>query len=57
MNEPALQTPAVSPVDDGRVFTISKPSPKIAMALARDSAAAAAQSKDRDSFAVTAFAN
>ncbi len=55
--EPALQTPAVSPVDDGRVFTISKPSPKIVMAPARDAAAAAAQSKDRNSFAVTAFAD
>jgi polyhydroxyalkanoate synthase subunit PhaC len=55
--EPALQTPAISPVDDGRVVTISKPSPRIVMAPARDAAAAAPQSKDRDSFAVTAFAD
>ena len=53
--EPALQTPAISPVDD--VFTISKPSPRIVMAPARDAAAAAPQSKDRDSFAVTALAD
>jgi hypothetical protein len=51
-SEPALQTPAISPVDDGRVFTISKPSPRIVAAPARDAAAAAPQSKDRDSFAV-----
>jgi hypothetical protein len=55
--EPALQTPAVLPVDDGRVFTLSKPSPKIAVAPVRNAAAAAPQSKDRDSFAVTAFAD